>query len=145
MEPVKNYRVTSNYGYRTLGKIRQFHDGIDFVSRDGDNSVMSIGSGIVVFDMDDYDDKQRWISPRHSAGNYLIIKTHIEEKIYFVRYLHLAENLVKINAPIKAGQHIGNYGDVGYSFGAHLHLDIYTEGWKKIDPRQVLKSIGLIV
>lgn len=33
----------------------------------------------------------------------------------------------------------GEYGDVGYSFGAHVHIDIFTADWsKKINPHSIL-------
>ncbi len=138
LKPVKSPKITSPYGYRTLNGKKQFHDGIDFVSRDADASVFSIGSGLVTYDKDDYIHLKRWVSRKDSAGNYVIIKTRIGDNLYYVRYLHLKENHIAINETVEDGQKIGEYADVGYSFGAHLHLDMYTMDWHKIDPTKII-------
>jgi murein DD-endopeptidase MepM/ murein hydrolase activator NlpD len=139
--PVKNPKITSPYGPRKLRGKKQFHDGIDFVSETGDNKVYSIGEGVVCLDFDYYENARRWIDKKHSAGNYIIIRTKIEGKEYYVRYLHIVINYVEIHQFIEEGAIIGEYGDVGYSFGAHLHLDMYNPNWRKIDPTPVLDGI----
>jgi murein DD-endopeptidase MepM/ murein hydrolase activator NlpD len=140
-EPVKNHRISSKYGKRILSGKEQFHDGIDFVSRDGNTDVFSVGPGVCTFDFDNYDDKKRWNDVKHSAGNYVIIKTTLGNKDYYVRYLHLRENSLSNGQKVEEGEKIGEYADVGYSFGAHLHFDMYTMAWEKIDPTPVIKSI----
>lgn len=142
MEPVKNHRVSSPYGTRILNGKEQFHDGIDFVSKEkGNADIFSIGPGVCTFEFDHYDDKKRWSDTKHSAGNYAIIKTKIDGKEYYVRYLHLKENNLSNGQKVEEGEKIGEYADVGYSFGAHLHLDVYNTAWKKIDPTPIIKSI----
>ncbi len=142
IEPVKKHVVTSAYGWRILNGKRQFHDGIDFISSTGDRHVYSVGTGYVCYDQDWYDESLRWTDKRHSAGDMVIIKTRVGADEYFIRYLHLTENFVSQGQLINEGDHIGNYGDVGYSFGAHLHLDMYlAPSWEKIDPTNILKSI----
>lgn len=40
---------------------------------------------------------------------------------------------------VTKGMLLGEYGDVGYSFGAHVHIDVWTADWsKRINPRDVL-------
>ena len=45
--PVNDLKITSPYGPRVLQRKSQFHDGIDFVSNDGDTRVFSIADGVV--------------------------------------------------------------------------------------------------
>jgi murein DD-endopeptidase MepM/ murein hydrolase activator NlpD len=54
------------------------------------------------------------------------------------------ENYISKGQIIRAGDLIGMYADVGYSFGAHLHLNIYNMAWRAIDPTPILKSINII-
>ena len=135
-----NYRVSSPYGMRTLkGQKPKFHDGIDFAGSTGD-SILAVADGVVTYDQDDYDHALRWIDKHHSAGNMVIVQHTLDGKIYYVRYLHIIHNNVSKGDKIKEGDRIGTYGDCGYSFGAHLHLDMYDSKWKKIDPTPFLEG-----
>lgn len=64
----------------------------------------------------------------HGGGNY-------------TRYLHLAYNTVKVNVGdiVKAGQLIGYMGNTGYSFGGHLHFEVWS-GDQKVDPTPYLNG-----
>jgi len=138
--PVSNpYKITSPYGLRTLNGSKQFHDGIDFIGTN--KNVYSIAPGICAFDMDNYSEALRWIDSKHSAGNMVIIQHTINDATYYVRYMHLLKNLISQKEYVAEGQKIGEYADVGYSFGAHLHLDVYDRAWKKLDPNVILKGI----
>jgi murein DD-endopeptidase MepM/ murein hydrolase activator NlpD len=138
IQPVKEpIRISSKYGWRTIRGKRQFHDGLDYVSDSGDQSVFSIFDGTVVFDFDDYDEARRWTDNKHSGGNMIVVKYKLAGADYYVRYLHLISNVVRKGQEVKAGQLLGTYGDVGYSFGAHVHVDVYQFDWKKIDPGMI--------
>jgi murein DD-endopeptidase MepM/ murein hydrolase activator NlpD len=138
IQPVKSpLRISSKYGWRTLQGKRQFHDGIDYVSDSGDQSVFSIFDGTVTYDFDDYDEARRWTDNHQSGGNMIIVKYKLAGADYYVRYLHLISNVVKNGQNVKSGQILGTYGDVGYSFGAHVHVDVYDYRWKKIDPGMI--------
>jgi murein DD-endopeptidase MepM/ murein hydrolase activator NlpD len=132
--PVKNPIVTSGYGNRLLNGVKNFHDGIDFVSGSGDQTVFAVADGTVVYDFDAYDDALRWIDQKMGAGNYVILSHVFNGEIFFCRYIHLGGNTVSHGQKISEGSSIGVYADVGYSYGAHLHFDIYDKNWKKIDP-----------
>lgn len=60
---------------------------------------------------------------------------------YYSRYLHLAYNTVKVKVgdKVKAGQVLGYMGNTGYSFGGHLHFEIWKDG-EKIDPTPYLNK-----
>jgi murein DD-endopeptidase MepM/ murein hydrolase activator NlpD len=133
ISPVKSWVRTSPYGWRNLNGKRQFHGGIDLVSGAGDRTVRAMADGEVVLDYDSYQDARRWTYPPDSGGNMVILKTKIRGKFYFIRYLHLSENIVSKGQKIKQGAVLGHYADVGYSFGAHLHIDAYDGKWKPVD------------
>jgi murein DD-endopeptidase MepM/ murein hydrolase activator NlpD len=139
--PVKKiHKITSDYGKRVLNGVKEFHDGMDFVSKT-DQSVLAIADGVVIYDMDNYNDALRWVDAHHSAGNMVIIQHIINDVKYFVRYLHLRNNVVKVGDQVVSGQYIGEYADVGRSFGPHLHLDAWTEKWQKINPHLIMDEI----
>lgn len=144
--PVIKPVVTSPYGWRTLKGKPQFHDGIDFVNKDRkDTIVFAIWDGEVCLDVDYYDESKRWTDGRHSGGNFVILKHIIDGKLYYTRYMHIDKNTVTKDQKIRKGQTLGHYADVGFSYGAHLHLDMYDYKWKKIDPTPVLRQYGLEV
>lgn len=136
---VKNPKITSDYGIERIlpDGTKDNHDGIDFISESNERTVFSLTNGFVAYDYDDYCEAKRYQKP-NTGGNMVIITSIIEGKTYHIRYLHLAENRVSKGEKIIKGQTIGTYGDVGYSFGAHLHIDIYTADWsKKINPHDL--------
>lgn len=143
-KPVNKPKITSKYGFRILNGKPQFHNGIDLISIDFNNSVYSIFDGKVVYDFDNYIHELRFLHRKHSGGNYVIIQSIIDNELYFLKYLHLKENYVKLNEQVKAGDRIGVYDDVGYSFGAHLHLSIYDHKWNIINPMKVLKKYEVL-
>jgi len=144
IRPVREpHKVTSPYGQRYLQGKPQFHDGIDYINTERDTSVLAIADGVVCLDVDFYEEAKRWTDKRHSAGNYVIIKHTIDDKIFYCRYMHLSQNSVMQGQAVKQGDFIGRYADVGFSFGAHLHFDMFDASWKKIDPTPVLLA-GLL-
>jgi murein DD-endopeptidase MepM/ murein hydrolase activator NlpD len=158
-QPVRKPVVTSNYGPRVLNGRQDFHAGIDFVEGEqgaaGPHIVYSVGAGEVVYDKDNYDDA-RWKAMMasgnitdwaDSGGNMVIVKTDVPGLgARFVRYLHLRTNSVAAGQRVEAGQPIGMYDDVGYSYGAHLHLDVMPLDWSRFeDPRPVLAALGYTV
>ena len=60
---------------------------------------------------------------------------------YYTRYLHLAYGTVKVSVgdKVSKGQVIGYMGNTGYSFGGHLHFEVW-KGGSRIDPTPYLES-----
>lgn len=54
-----------------------------------------------------------WIEIRHANG-------------WKTRYAHLSQRRVAVGASVKAGQLIGNVGNTGNSYGAHLHYEQHS-------------------
>ncbi len=143
--PVRNPKVTSPYGYRTdpiTGKAGVFHDGIDFISESDDKSIFAIHDGIVGYIFNKYNYLERWdLSKESAAGNYLVYSILLNNKIFYIKPLHFDKiNNYKIGDKIHEGDILGEYGNVGYSSGAHTHLYCYNESWKVINPDIVLRS-----
>jgi murein DD-endopeptidase MepM/ murein hydrolase activator NlpD len=144
--PVDSYTITSGYGERVLHGKKEFHDGIDFKGIHS-NKVFSVCDSICSYDMDNYDESLRWTDKHHSGGNMVIIDFKIGNTLFHMRYLHLIDNLICIGQKLKEGDLIGHYGDVGYSFGAHLHNDLYIQSvnkWEKINVDNFYKEFKLL-
>lgn len=132
------FRVTSPYGPRVLNGQQQFHDGVDLVS-DASRDVWATVEGTVVYDKDNYDPNNRWtLGSSDSGGNMVILSAQIDGRIYYIRYLHLETNNCIYGQHIRPGYKLGVYGDVGYSFGAHLHVDAFTATWQRVDVTPLL-------
>ncbi len=139
--PVDNHKITSRFGPRMLNNKKEFHNGIDLISKSSRN-VYNVLKGIVILDFDNYEHDKRFRDAKHSAGNYIIIMSKIESEIFYFKYIHLEKNFVSLNQNIKTGDLIGVYGDVGFSYGSHLHLTIYNAKWQAINPEIFFKERG---
>jgi len=67
-------------------------------------------------------------------GNYIDIQGTGEDASLRMRYAHLHEIFVELNATVVPGQVIGTEGDTGNSTGQHLHLECRNNG-VAFDPR----------
>lgn len=119
-----------NAYYRKNFNSYSTHHGMDFINDAGhaccaiavaDGEVVAVQDGI-----DGFDDKV------YTAGNYVRIK---HESGVYSRYLHLVKGSlkVKVGHKVKAGTVLGMEGNTGYSYGTHLHFDVY-DGTQYVDP-----------
>ncbi len=138
---VENPIITSNYGWRILNGNKQFHDGTDLISKNNNRDVIFPLDGIVVYDYDDYMHSKRFSDSKHSGGNYCVIKCKFNKEIFYVKLIHLEMNFVELGQGIKAGAIIGRYADVGFSFGAHLHISVYNEKWLLVNSNAFLNRL----
>lgn len=75
----------------------------------------------------------------------MVIMDHIiNEILYHTRYLHLKENILSRGQDVPEGFVIGHYADVGISYGAHLHIDIYNANWKKLNIEKLFEDWGIL-
>jgi len=72
-------------------------------------------------------------------GNYIEIQ---HGNNVLTRYCHLKYGSIKVKKGqiVEKGQEIGYMGDIGYTFGAHLHFQIIENG-KNVDPLPYLQDI----
>ena len=123
--PVDYITITTEY--------KSGHSAIDlgWNSKHGgaNQNVYSAYDGLVV---NLVNGKDRDTSNKTNAGNLIKINhfNNIE-----TRYIHLLKDsiLVKVGDNVKKGQVIAKMGNTGYSFGNHLHFDVYLNG-KKVNP-----------
>jgi murein DD-endopeptidase MepM/ murein hydrolase activator NlpD len=108
--PIKNVNISSGFGARKNG---HFHWGIDFRAPYGTPVIAPVDMEV---------EKIGW-SENH--GRYIIAKD--EDNFYYL-FAHLSMTSKLENKKILQGDVIGNVGSTGYSFGPHLHYEIYFNG-----------------
>ena len=118
--PVRRGWMSSDYGMRTdpfHGK-RQWHAGVDFAGRKGDD-IVSIGSGVITY------------SGVKSGYGLMVEITHNDG--FVTRYAHNDKNVVELGSTVKKGQVIAKMGSSGRSTGPHVHLEVHKNG-RTVDP-----------
>ncbi len=105
------------------------HSGIDLATASG--TPMLAASGGTVKSVDTVDDSAEGMNVKitHSDG----VET---------QYLHMSKVLVKEGDVVTGGQLIGDVGNTGRSYGAHLHLSILVDG-EFVDPLPFLQARGV--
>jgi murein DD-endopeptidase MepM/ murein hydrolase activator NlpD len=125
--PMAKFHVNSCYGMRRGAP----HQGIDIADVPG-AKILAAHAGTVV--------AAGWNSGGY--GNMVIIKhsAHL-----FTLYGHSRKVLVHIGQKVTAGQPIALEGSTGHVTGPHLHFEVWTAMWKRIDPGPFLKKHGIIL
>ena len=140
--PMRGATLTKAWGvpvsYQRLG----YHTGID-LSPGPDKYIYAVGEGKIIH-----------VGPLYCniagkcRGPYAIIQ-QLAPTIY-ATYSHNAQSYVTIGQEVRAGQPIAKVGNLGYSYGSHLHFElcagcIWTGDWTKpfsyehfIDPQPFL-------
>lgn len=108
-------RITSQYGYRILYGVKDFHTGIDIGAAHGSN-IVAAESGTVILA------SYGW---NGGYGNYIIIN---HGNGITTRYAHASRLDVTVGQTVSKGQVIGAVGNTGNSYGAHLHFEVRTNG-----------------
>ena len=121
-------RVSSPFGWRTLGGVREYHKGIDLVG--ADKTVRAVVGGVVGQSIIITDPKNR----TSEWGNYVRVDGE-DGRLYY--YCHLAKRLVGRGAKVAVGDAIGIEGSTGESTGSHLHFEVRENG-TSIDPTKIL-------
>lgn len=79
------------------------------------------------------------------AGHYIVLTASGEDRDYVFMHLKTGSITVTRGQTVRTGQVIGQVGNTGRSFGAHLHFEVWTGGgWfsggKPIDPLPLLRA-----
>lgn len=116
-----NKRMASGFGYRIdpIYKVRKFHQGMDFTSKQG-TEIVATGDGVV---------KLAELS-RKGYGNHVIISHGYG---YQTLYAHMVKINVKEGQAVKRNQVIGWVGNTGKSTAPHVHYEVHYKG-EAIDP-----------
>jgi len=121
VEPVANARVSSPYGYRTLGG-REFHPGVDLAVPYG-SPIYATGTGVVVY--------SGW---KNGYGNFIEID---HGNGYVTRYGHSSRLLVSVGDHVNKNQEIALVGCTGRCTGPHVHYEVLLNG-KRQNPATYL-------
>ncbi|MDP3901386.1 MAG: peptidoglycan DD-metalloendopeptidase family protein [bacterium] len=110
--PLKNQRITQNFGeisYLYRGKP---HNGMDFGAAIG-TPIFASADGIV---------KAVGNNGRYQYGKHILID---HDNNLSTLYAHLSKQIVTVGQKVIRGQLIGYSGNTGYATGPHLHLGLY--------------------
>lgn len=132
MPIAKPVTVTSEFGWRTLDGVEEFHNGIDIVNNNPTTPIYASQAGEIVVS-----------TFENSYGNYVVI---LHADGIYTGYAHMSERIVSVGDTVNRGQQIGNMGNTGNSFGAHLHFQFFRNGpWPQdwgndfINPRDMMQ------
>ncbi|MGL5851343.1 MAG: M23 family metallopeptidase, partial [Phycicoccus sp.] len=123
-----SYQITSDFGPRTCsGPCSTFHKGVDLGAPEG-TPVQAAAAGTVIFSgtMGTYG---QMIEIDHGGG----ITT---------RHAHLSVRITQTGQTVRGGQTVGEVGNTGRSYGAHLHFEIRL-GATPINPVPFLRAKGI--
>lgn len=118
-----SYYVSSEFGWRTLWGMQDYHLGIDLACANGTN-VLAFNAGEVL--------KSEY---HYSYGNYVLID---HGGGISTLYAHMSENKVRVGDYVEAGQLVGYVGLTGSTSGYHLHFETRENG-SVVNPRNYLK------
>ena len=121
-DPCPGATVSSEFGYRDFD--HEFHQGLDLAAAEGTPYYAAAG-GTVIYATNDGKDNG-------GAGNWVVI-AHGNGIV--TKYMHSKRTLVKAGEVVTAGQHIGDVGQTGAAFGAHLHFQVEVDG-TPVDPQK---------
>ena len=115
------------------GRDDRSHQGQDIIAAEG-TPVVSPKAGFVYW--------RRYQSD--GAGHYVVVRGD-DGRDYAFMHLKAGSVLVEEQQRVTAGQQLGQVGNTGRSFGAHLHFEIWPDGWyakdsKPIDPLPDLQA-----
>ena len=108
-------RITSQYGYRILFGVRDFHTGVDIGAVHGSN-ICAAESGTVILA------NYGW---NGGYGNYIILN---HGNGITTRYAHASQLYVSAGQTVSKGQVIAAVGTTGNSTGPHLHFEVRING-----------------
>jgi len=116
------YRVSSEYGWRTLDGVPDEHRGIDLACVVNTHIYAADGGTVVT-------STEHW-----SYGNYVIID---HGNGVSTLYAHMNQRAVVVGQKVSKGELIGYVGTTGYSKGYHLHFEVRING-KHTQPRDYI-------
>lgn len=99
------------------------HDGIDIAGLPNGSTIMTVYDGVVVY------------TGYQGARGNLVIVDH--QNGYVTYYQHLSSIDVQVGQSLVKGQRVGGMGNTGFSFGVHLHFEVFVNG-QLVDPQTVV-------
>ena len=124
--PVNHGYISSRYGFRPdpMNGTRQFHGGIDFDGKLGDD-ILAVAGGVVSFS-----------GRKNGYGNVIEVD---HGNGYVTRYAHNSGNLLQVGDPVRPGDVIAKVGSTGRSTGTHVHFEVWENG-RVVNPTDFIKG-----
>ena len=139
---------SSKMGFRSF-RDGVFHNGTDIAVANG-TPVYAVASAKVLYaedgikasgDVCDTEEATEKTCGKNLAGNQVVLQLNVydretgERRFLNVAYYHLKNGSVKVktNDKIASGQQVGEVGDSGISYGAHLHFQAWLTKSSKYD------------
>ena len=126
--PIEHARLTSKFGWRNIGRGKEWHQGVDLGGRVAGVSVPVYASADGVVSR---------VQPLGTYGNVVMIKHTINGRPYETNYAHLASSCVRVGQKVKQGQKIGMSGGTGGNYAVHLHFEIHNGSWATGQPNAI--------
>jgi murein DD-endopeptidase MepM/ murein hydrolase activator NlpD len=99
------------------GRTGHVHQGQDVVAAEGTPVVTPV-AGIV-----------HWKAYQATGAGYYVVVRGDDGRDYAFMHLQEGSTVVAKGQRVAAGQRLGNVGNTGDSHGAHLHFEIWPDGW----------------
>lgn len=135
--------VTGYFGV-TNGTWSSGHSGIDFGANVTEGQpIYSVADGTVVW-LQDGQNSNIGSSGSLSYGNAVKIGYDVDKNgqyDYYIIYAHMRSVSVSMNEMVGGGQKIGELGNTGNSYGAHLHFELRDANNTPINPYDLLNAI----
>lgn len=128
--PCPTATKSDGFGYRDFDNA--FHQGLDLAAAEG-TPYYAAAAGTVIYATNDGKDNG-------GAGNWVVI-AHGNGVV--TKYMHSQRTLVNVGDIVLQGQHIGDVGETGAAYGAHLHFQVEIDG-TPVDPEKVIKGKVLV-
>lgn len=127
MHPV-NKPITTPYRKRGSAWSLGYHTGVDYAAAEW-TDIVAPASGYIA--------RAGW---DNSYGRFVILRSTIGGVAYNIYLCHMTKILVTVGQRVRIGQHIGEVGNTGNSYGSHCHLETrnppYGFNWNDIvDPK----------
>lgn len=123
IKPITGGKISSNFGYRILYGVSNYHGGVDWAVPVGTTVRASCGGTVI---------KAGW----GGSYGYRVIIRHSDGST--TTYAHLSKILVKVGQKVSQAEKIALSGNTGNSTGPHVHFEI-TIGNKRINPLSKLR------
>lgn len=126
-----NVFFTDVFGMRdaSLTGYAYLHSGIDLAAAEGTPLLAAAAGTVKSVSTVDASAEGKNVKITHSDGTE-------------TQYMHLSNVLVQAGDTVAGGQLIGEVGNTGRSYGAHLHLSILVDG-EFVDPLTFLQARGV--
>lgn len=136
MLPLKNARISQEYGRINSAYKKGYHPGLDLVAGPNDKYAYVVSPGIILLSRQapgkGYD-PDGW-------GNYAIVR---QDDGHDAIYAHLSRACATEGERVYPGDAIGIQGSTGNSSGAHLHFEIRKGDWQNCDDINPADYLGI--